>query len=117
MKKVEFSHEAEVYYKELEEWKNEIKKAFNTIIINVLKNSYPYIVDIADIRIDHIFHELEELPVKVVLFMKPDYINKNHEKIDREIKTFLEMLQLDKRQLSYGGPINISLRVYLVESE
>jgi hypothetical protein len=50
--------------------------------------------------------------------MKPEYINKNHVKLDKEIKTLLEMMLLDKREINVTGEIlDLEVKIFVVESE
>jgi len=117
-KYIETIEEWREYTKEITEWQEEIKKAFENVIINVLRNSYPYIIDIAKFKFMDYHSKLDFLPLSVVFFMKPEYINKNHVKLDKEIKTLLEMMLLDKREINVTGEIlDLEVKVFVVESE
>lgn len=110
--------EWEKYQKEIFDWQKDIEIAFNNTIINVLKRAYPYIIDIAEFEFPHFFYKISFLQLKVILFMKPEYINQNHERLNKDINGLLRMMMLDKREIeTTKETLSLEVRVFAVASE
>ena len=110
--------EAVAITKVIKEWKSEIRNALEKILVNFLKKAYPYVVDVADVQFDESFFSHEEtLFCDVYLFVKPEFINKINKKIQMEVRTLLEMMQLNKKEVLPDRFVDLEIRTWVVSSE
>lgn len=100
----------------VDEWKQNILSSLNGIIFNMIKRQYPFVNGIVDINVDRVSPILSVVEMTITFSVEKYPSHKEHLKLDKDVKTMIEMLQLQKIEVSKNHKWNLKLSIQLVEN-
>ena len=84
---------------EIDNWISDIEKIFSQWLEMIVKNKYPFVKGIADIRNIGRHYPDKEEAIRIYLRTSPDYTMDDLKQLNFELGSFLKMTSLEERTL------------------
>lgn len=100
---------------EIDKWIEDIERIFERWFNRLIKNKYPFVKDIADVRQVGTHYPDKEVSIAIYIWTTPNYTSEELEKLNLDVYSFLKMTSLEHRTLLDEGKWEMSIKFYIVD--
>jgi len=100
---------------ELDKWVSDIELIFTQWLDMIIKNKYPFVKGIADIREIGTHFPDKEHSIRIYLWTSPGYTNDELKELNFELNSFIKMTSLEHRTLLDDEKWTIHINFYNVD--